>query len=272
MKTFVCKPMKLFPLCSVFLAMLMVSCASYTSIAPSALMGLHSGTSEGIVPGDVIRLTMKNGEVMKSLKVTGIDSGKIEVLEDRLDPKSRWQHTTQTFMIAAILEIQKRNQLTMASGGVLLVAENTTTHQVYYFTIGQDVKYKTHSYGRFEKGRIAAFSDSAITFLTRKKGNVSIPLEGVAALIIPRRNGRKFGGGLLIGLSCGIVSAEAFIALIYLLADVNPAPFATGKALLGLAGIGAGIALIMDKKMDFDKSWRLEPTKLRQQNKPAALD
>jgi hypothetical protein len=235
-------------------------------------MDLHSGTSQVIVPGDVIRLTMKNGEVMKSLKVTGIDSGKIEVLEDRLDPQSRWQHTTKTLMIAAILEIQRRNQLTMASGGVLLAAENTTTHQVYYFTVGQDVKYKTHSYGRFEKGRIAGFSDSAITFLTRKKGNLSIPLVGLAAFRMERSNGRKLGGGLLIGLGCGIVAADTFIALIYLLAGIDPAPFATGKALLGLAGVGAGIALIMDKKIDFDKSWRLKATKLQQQYKSSASD
>jgi hypothetical protein len=262
MKTFVCKPMKLFPLCSVFLAMLIVSCARYISIAPSALMDHSSERLQLIVPGDVVRLTMKNGEVMKGLKVTGIDSGKIEILEDRLDSKSRWQHATKTLMIATILEIQKRNQLTMASGGVLLAAENTTTHQYYYFTVGQDVKYKTHSYGRFENGRIAVFSDSTITFLTRKKGNVSIPLAGLAAFRIARSNGRKLGGGLLIGLGCGIVAADTFIALIYLLADLNPAPYATGKALLGLAGVGAGIALITDKKIDFDKSWRLKPIKL----------
>src|SRR5258708_8515538 len=113
MKTFVCKPMKLFPLCSVFLAMLIVSCASYTSIAPSALMGLHSGTSEGIVPGDVIRLTMKNGEVMKSLKVTGIDSGKIEVLADPLHPKSQFTPATQPTTLPALRETKNTHQPTI---------------------------------------------------------------------------------------------------------------------------------------------------------------
>jgi len=51
---------------SVLFALLITSCASYKAIAP-----------ETIAPGNVIRVTMKNGEKIDYLKVTAADSEKI---------------------------------------------------------------------------------------------------------------------------------------------------------------------------------------------------
>ncbi len=167
---------------------------------------------------------------------------------------------------------QKAAKLNRADAGVFLVAENTITHQDYFFVVGQDVSYKTRSYGRFERGVIAGFTDSTISFLNRKAGRVTLPHSTLAALKIPRSRGRKFGGGMLLGLGCASAADGAFVAILSTAFGLEVPDQAVGLGVLGLAAIGGGIALMASKIIDLEGSWRLKAIKVQvnETNNPVA--
>ena len=60
-----------------FTFLLLTSCVSYKSITQTDPSTNQMKISTALVPGNVVRITMKNGEVIKKMKVKEIDSVKI---------------------------------------------------------------------------------------------------------------------------------------------------------------------------------------------------
>jgi hypothetical protein len=253
--------MKLFPLASVILAMLLVSCANYRSVTPSVLTDLPPG----IIPGDVVRLSIKYGEIMRNLKVVGLDSGKIKVLRDQPDSKGQWTHFFQTIMINDIREIQKSSEPNLANGGILLAAENSITHEYYFFTPGQTLLYKIKSSRGFKKGRITGFTDSTISIQDREAVNAILLSSALAAIVIPGSRLRTTGGVALMTLGIATLGADAgFVILTSVFEGENKYVGETlGAGVFGLATLVGGVVLFHDKKIDLEKSWKLKKINLQ---------
>ena len=81
-----------------FFALLITSCASYKAIAP-----------ESIAPGNVIRVTMRNGEKIDYLKVTAADSEKIiGILDYRTSSGQSGKLSNKVVILPNIQSIEKR--------------------------------------------------------------------------------------------------------------------------------------------------------------------
>ena len=102
------------------IALQLTSCVSYKSITETGPTTSHLKTSTSIVPGNVLRITMKDGEKIKKLKVKEADSLKISGVHHE-STKRGWISVNKIIMINDTNEIKKREfSLGKTSGLIIL--------------------------------------------------------------------------------------------------------------------------------------------------------
>jgi len=102
------------------IALVFMSCASYKAIVPGST-DHFSGASPSIVPGNVIRVTMKNGEIIEYLKVTSIDSEKILGIQRDRSTTGLSNQPNKVIMVPGIQLIEKRRISAGKTAGLITI-------------------------------------------------------------------------------------------------------------------------------------------------------
>jgi hypothetical protein len=119
--------------CIAFITLILTSCVSYKDITKT-LPSINQGkTRVFIVPGNVLKIIMKNGEEIKNMKAQKVDAEKIsgiqwvEIKSEPIEEGSQLAQVNKTIEIAEIQSLKKRKfspvkTLGTVVGGITLVA------------------------------------------------------------------------------------------------------------------------------------------------------
>jgi hypothetical protein len=100
-------------------ALLIMSCASHKTIAPASSDHL-SGTTPSIVPGNVVRVTLKTGETIRALKVTAVDSLRIAGSQSTFTLETKYDQS-RIIRLTDIQSIKKRKICAFKTTGLVLI-------------------------------------------------------------------------------------------------------------------------------------------------------
>ena len=101
-----------------FIALSLISCATYKEVTP---VGSSKDFSEisAAFPGKVFRVTLKNGEKIKRLRVRGVDSEKILGTVLVRGSNRQWTSVEKTVLIPDVQRIEKRKNNTGLTVGLV---------------------------------------------------------------------------------------------------------------------------------------------------------
>jgi hypothetical protein len=144
-------------------------------------------------------------------------------------------------------------------GPLALKAHNVKTDRQVFFAVGQSAKYQARPSRKYETGLITDITDSTVSFESRKTGHVTIRQDSLKAFKIRRSWGRNAVGAVLIG--GGLMALFATTVSLTFPFIATPASFYAGFGGSGVGLCALGLGIQSQKKLDFENSWALQPSK-----------